>query len=236
MSRKPIIMITWGPCIDSKFFSQGMMLSKAFAWAISNNGGIPLVPLDHHGQAPNEYAAMADGLLMPGAMSYNPLKNGTAAQKFEGVSRKESYLSDLYQAFKRAGKPIFGICDGYQKINCEEGGTLMLSIASRWHTTHFLMEHPIHTESGSWLCSVMGKEGFVNSYHNFALDEIAPSLNVTARAPEGVPEAIEHKTLPIYGVQFHPERMRGDVVFPVIGSDGDQIMRRFVELCAQSAR
>lgn len=233
MSRKPIIMITWGPCIDSKFFTQGMMLSKAFAWAVSNNGGIPLVALDHHGCTPDEYAEMADGLLMPGAMYYNPLKNGTPEQKFEGVSRKEAHLSDLYQAFKKAGKPILGICDGYQKINCEEGGTLMLSIADKWHTTHFLMEHPVLIEEGSWLYAALGGESFVNSYHNFALGEIAPSLKVTARAPEGVPEAIEHKTLPIYGVQFHPERMRGDVVFPVQGGDGDIIMRRFIELCGK---
>ena len=108
----------------------------------------------------------------------------------------------------------------------------MLSIAKRWHTTHFLMEHPIHIKKDSWLYGALGEECLVNSYHNFALDHIADHVNLTACSPEGVPEAIEHESLPIYGVQFHPERMRGDVVFPASEVDnGDLILKRFIEEC-----
>lgn len=81
------------------------------------------------------------------------------------------------------------------------------------------MEHPILIEKDSWLHGALGDECCVNSYHNFALDRIADSVKLTACSPEGVPEAIEHESLPIYGVQFHPERMRGDAVFPAAESD-----------------
>ena len=66
MNKRPVILIAWGPCLDEQFLSHGMMILKNYATAISRNGGIPLVPLDH--TCIQEYADMADGLLLPGAM------------------------------------------------------------------------------------------------------------------------------------------------------------------------
>lgn len=117
MSRKPIIMISWGPCIDNKFFTQGMMVSKAFAWAIANNGGIPLVPLDHHDNTPEEYAAMADGLLMPGGqctITRCSIKNRTRSLKEYLVrspiqqifTRRLSGQENLFLAFATASRRL----------------------------------------------------------------------------------------------------------------------------------
>ena len=47
----------------------------------------------------------------------------------------------------------------------------------------------------------------VNTSHNFHITELGKGLEVTARADDGVIEAVEHTTLPVIGFQFHPERI-----------------------------
>ncbi len=47
----------------------------------------------------------------------------------------------------------------------------------------------------------------VNSSHMYSVKKIAPGFDVTAVAEDGVVEAIEHRTKPIVGVQFQPERL-----------------------------
>lgn len=47
----------------------------------------------------------------------------------------------------------------------------------------------------------------VNSYHHQAIGRLGAGLRTTARAADGTIEAVEHDTLPILGVQWHPERM-----------------------------
>ena len=46
----------------------------------------------------------------------------------------------------------------------------------------------------------------VNSYHEYEVDVLPDEFSVTARAEDGVIEAIRHKTLPIEGIMWHPER------------------------------
>ena len=227
---KPVIMIAWGPCTERSFTAPGMMLYKSYAWAIAANGGIPLVALDHN--SIQEYCEIGDGLLMPGGMGYSPI-DGQETSTIEGHARKEAYESDLYHAFKRAGKPILGLCDGHHKINCEEGGTLLLNVAEVYKVTHFLTAHKLKTTPGSFINEVWGDDFYVNSYHGFAVDKLGDNLKITACSPEGVPEALEHESLPIWGVQFHPERMRGDNIFPAEGVDGDLIFKKFLSKCAE---
>jgi anthranilate/para-aminobenzoate synthase component II len=42
-------------------------------------------------------------------------------------------------------------------------------------------------------------------YHSLALTDVGPPLRVTARTPDGVVMAVEHETLPLAGLQFHPD-------------------------------
>ena len=232
MADKPIIMIAWGACLDQQFAAPGMMLMKAYDWAIADNGGIPMVPLSHH--QVHDYCSIADGLLLPGGMNYSPVRGQNAFLDQEERARKEAFVSDLYQEFKMAKKPILGICEGYQKINCEEGGTLNLDLAKTWHVTHFLTAHEVYTQPGSLIRKIWGEKFVANSYHEYAIDKLGKDLEVTGRSPEGVPEAIEHTSLPIYGVQFHPERMRGEMVFPAEGADGDKLFAFFISKCKEN--
>ncbi len=64
--------------------------------------------------------------------------------------------------------------------------------------------HPVRAQPGSLLHTLYGPRFSVNSSHHQAVDCPAPGLVLTLRAVDGVPEAIEHPSLPILGVQFHP--------------------------------
>ena len=75
----------------------------------------------------------------------------------------------------------------------------------------------------------------VNSSHHQAVDRLGRGLRATAWSEGGVVEAMEHETLPVSSVQFHPERMccalrRPDTV------DGRYFFEHFIALCADRRR
>ena len=92
--------------------------------------------------------------------------------------------------------PVLGICRGMQMMAVWAGGALM-PVEGHVRTRHLLQ---LANGVGGW-----PKE--VNSFHNFALDaDCPPGFEVTARAGDGVIEAICHAKLPWEGWMWHPER------------------------------
>src|SRR5690606_39794035 len=68
--------------------------------------------------------------------------------------------------------------------------------------------HAVRVEEGSRLAGILGaREAEVNTVHHQAADELGSGLKVTARAPDGIVEAIESTDGWAVGVQWHPERM-----------------------------
>jgi anthranilate synthase component 2 len=74
----------------------------------------------------------------------------------------------------------------------------------------------------------------VGRYHSLIVErETLPGdLAITAETDDGIVMALEHRTLPIYGVQFHPES--------ILTPDGKQLLRNFIALaktrCPQLSR
>jgi putative glutamine amidotransferase len=117
----------------------------------------------------------------------------------------------LFEAFLKRGKPILGICRGSQLINVCMGGTLWQDLLEQkgWVHMNGQIRHDVYAEEGSILCNIFGKQFKTNSTHHQAVKDLAPGFHVTARSIEGIIEAYEHDTLPIYATQFHPERLTG---------------------------
>ena len=129
-------------------------------------------------------------------------------------------------ALKR-GIPIAGVCHGSQVINTYFGGTLKLTpqmldkdrdplIRHRMPVTVPYVDnlHLADLEPGSRIARVLGSNrAVINSSHSNRSFEMGKGLKVTARAPDGIVEAFEHKSLPIMAFQFHPERMAFDARF-----------------------
>ncbi|MBR6115611.1 MAG: gamma-glutamyl-gamma-aminobutyrate hydrolase family protein [Oscillospiraceae bacterium] len=175
-----------------------------------------------------------DGLLLPGGGDVAPARYGQENDGSFSIDEALDALQiDLFLAFMVMGKPILGICRGIQVINVALGGTLVQDIRtglihSRTGETDSV--HPITAAEGSILGELYGQRFSVNSSHHQAVGIPGRGFRVTARSDDGTAEAAEHETLPILGVQFHPERMcfshlRPDTV------DGSVLLRRFIDRC-----
>lgn len=113
----------------------------------------------------------------------------------------------LTHEFLRMKKPILGICRGHQLLNVAFGGSLIqhLSTAQQHMGLSGDLWHPLRTEG--FLKNLYGTTLTVNSCHHQGLDRLGRGFSPAAFSEDGVIEAIEHKALPVFGVQFHPERM-----------------------------
>lgn len=184
---------------------------------------------------PMEY----DGLLLPGGGDVDPVRFG---QELDGSLDVDPALDqlqlDTLDRFVKAGKPIFGICRGHQVINVYFGGDLIQDLGEERNLCHRRTEdfdkvHKTITKAGTWLAQIYGTVYCTNSSHHQGLGRIGAGLTVVSKAEDGVVEALAHETLPIYSLQWHPERMcfsrrRTDTV------DGSLALRFFLELCEKS--
>lgn len=98
--------------------------------------------------------------------------------------------------------PVLGVCLGHQAI-CAAFGATVAYARRLMHGKRSLTT----VDTGSVLFRGLPAELTVGRYHSLAVEEptLPRELAVTARADDGEVMAVEHRELPIYGVQFHPE-------------------------------
>jgi len=226
--HKPIIMINGGPAFDYQFCESAWVANKTYSRAVSAAGGVPFMPLLEH--EAEEYASFADSLIMAGSISFTPKKEQKKQLIKEELPKKECFDKQLFWNFYRLKKPILGICLGHQMINCYLGGTLESHFKFRTGVEHMLHQHQVTVEKNSVLFSLFGETFWVNSRHNDKIDRLADELFATAWSEDGVVEAFEHKRFPVYGVEWHPERMRGDFREPPEGPDMTKLFAWFCAL------
>ncbi|MDP2599574.1 MAG: aminodeoxychorismate/anthranilate synthase component II [Deltaproteobacteria bacterium] len=103
---------------------------------------------------------------------------------------------------KSAGKiPLLGVCLGHQAIAVAFSGAF-LPAKKILHGKVSYISH-----RGEGILAGLPSPFEATRYHSLAVDEstLPESLKVTARSEEGEIMALQHKTWPIFGVQFHPE-------------------------------
>jgi putative glutamine amidotransferase len=114
--------------------------------------------------------------------------------------------------------PVLGICRGLQLINCRLNGSLLSDIETIRNTNHRKISdtedrmHNISIREDSLLFSITGcTSGSINSSHHQAVDRLGEGLMISAKADDGIIEAVEwldKDNKPFFlAVQWHPERM-----------------------------
>ncbi|HFR4182872.1 aminodeoxychorismate/anthranilate synthase component II [Bacillus cereus] len=123
-----------------------------------------------------------------------------------------------------AGKiPIFGVCLGHQSIAQVFGGEVVRA-ERLMHGKTSLMHH-----DGKTIFSDIPNPFTATRYHSLIVkkETLPDCLEVTSWTEEGEIMALRHKTLPIEGVQFHPES--------IMTSHGKELLQNFIRKYSLSA-
>lgn len=175
-----------------------------------------------------------DGLILCGGDDIHPSRYGEEINGAVNIdSDRDEAEFALLKAYVDAGKPVLGICRGMQLINIFFGGSLHQDLPEAClHTnqTKFYLAHTVTAKADSILGEIYGTSFVVNSAHHQAIKQLGNGLCPTAFWQDKYIEAVEHMSLPIFGVQWHPERMcfgekRADTI------DGADTIRKFIEMC-----
>ena len=198
--------------------------------AIERLGGQPVLIWDEYD--PKDF----DGLLLPGGKDISPDRYG---QENIACKTTDPELDEVQFAaadrFIQAGLPVLGICRGHQLLNIYFGGTLIQDLDNAAEHTKVDQQDNINQTvilADSFLAPIYGSELSVNSAHHQAIDRLAEGLRIVQWAGH-VAEAMEHEHLPVYGVQWHPERMCFDFARPETG-DGSKLLAWFLSVCQKN--
>jgi anthranilate synthase component 2 len=128
---------------------------------------------------------------------------------------------DLVGAAADAGKPLLGVCLGHQSIGQYFGGKVV-----RGGLMHGKTSSVTHDNTGVF--EGLPSPFMATRYHSLIVEDIPEVLHVNARSEDGHVMGFRHASLPIHGVQFHPESIATE--------HGHEMLANFLKLCGIEAR
>ena len=195
----------------------GYALPEPYA-ALLEREGMGVVPVEPT-VGMDEFAALLDrccGFLIPGGNDIEPKRFGEAPQGAwnSPVPERDEFELAAVDMVLRRGMPFLGICRGIQVLNVVCGGGLIQDLpdASAVHNPPEGMTalvHEVAFEPDSLLSGFAGTSScWVNSAHHQAVGCLGHGIQVEARSPDGVVEAVRVEgQLFAIGVQWHPEAL-----------------------------
>ncbi len=168
-------------------------------------------------------------LLLPGGGDISPFLYENPVVENSAAPSSPDYVTDFMQfqlmqiAFIKK-IPVLGICKGMQLINVYFGGSLHTRLATEklhqsrdkdiWHPVFFSPEFPMHThifgadtDLSEKLHAILSGYPRVNSSHHQGIRRLGNDLVCLQYSEDYLPETIAHTKLPIFAVQWHPERI-----------------------------
>ena len=252
MRDAPLIAVSTG------FTDYGDYLGVVYSRPLARLGAAAVVV--PYLETPAERAALlarVDALVLGVGRDLEPGRFGGAPHPTSTAHSplRDAAELDLVRDALAAGVPVLGICRGMQVIDVALGGTLhadhsvlpapgnghpggdwarweeVVSAALRGAPAPEHPSHPIEIAPGSWLAAALGEAAVVNSYHHQSVATLGRGVRVTARAPDGVVEAIEVPG-PSFclGVQWELQ----EECLP--GGNGDRVLRLFLAEAARARR
>ena len=183
-----------------------------------------------------------DGVIIPGGCDISPKWYGEESRHAVGIDEARDELEfDIAKECFSHNIPLLGICRGHQMITVAGGGKLYQDIdvergnRGLEHRTSS-HAHIVKFKIGSRVNNLKNKQYIVvNSYHHQATRVLPNGFSVTARATDGVVEAIEsdnHRF--IVGTQYHPE-MLSSRKKSLVGKHASRIFNALIQASSESS-
>jgi putative glutamine amidotransferase len=203
---------------------------RNYVEAVEEAGGEPVLLSLAHPEALKGQLPGLDGFVLPGSPAdvdpaeYGSVNHGKSEPA--DLPREHTDRAILSYAFE-AQKPVLAICYGCQLLNVYLGGTLIQDLRSETGTriAHRRKDvqpelpddprHDVRLTAESQLAKLASSaQAVVNSSHHQSIATPGRQLRVTAQASDGIVECVEWAGDAnwVIGVQWHPERMRGDAL------------------------
>ena len=127
---------------------------------------------------------------------------------------------DLVAACADRKVPLLGVCLGHQAIGQHFGGTV--NRGGLMHGKTSMVSH-----DGSGVFAALPSPFRATRYHSLVVEDVPEVLLVNARSDDGFTMGFRHETLPIHGVQFHPESIETE--------HGHALLANFLAVCGIDA-
>ncbi|WP_174285718.1 aminodeoxychorismate/anthranilate synthase component II [Sphingomonas bacterium] len=138
-----------------------------------------------------------------------------------GTPTEAGISLDLVAACVDAGRPLLGVCLGHQAIGRYFGGQVV-----RGGLMHGKTSPIVH--DGTGLFAGLPSPFVATRYHSLIVEDVPADLIANARTEDGIVMGLRHRTLPIHGVQFHPES--------VATEHGHAMLANFLAIAGMSAK
>ncbi len=220
-ARPVVLLTTWRRPLPTFVASNTDLytLASEYVESVRSSGGVPLL-LPH--VDPSDVDAVldaVDAVVVCGGGDVDPSSYGAEPESVKDVDVRADELElAVLQAARRRGMPTLAICRGMQLLNVAYGGDLAQDVTAVG-TPHpplsddpdevLTLRHDVAIDAGSRLADVLGAgRREVNAIHHQGVGRVGGGLAVTARADDGLVEAIEPVDWSTcIGVQWHPEKI-----------------------------
>jgi putative glutamine amidotransferase len=239
---RPLIGINADFVPAGKKTTAHLRLSAGYADTVLTAGGLPIVlpPLDREAEI-KAVLDRLDGVILSGGLDMDPrrqqMPSHSAVQPM--AERREDNDRILVRQILNRRLPVLGIGLGMQQLNAALGGNLYLHLPEdlprvmpHFDPTGGPHRHAVVLEPDTRLEEIYGgTEVLVNSCHHQAVRQLGSRLRISARAPDGVIEAIETVDPDWFciGIQWHPESETASAL-------DMQLFECFIQACLRQAQ
>ncbi|MBC9958040.1 aminodeoxychorismate/anthranilate synthase component II [Yimella sp. cx-51] len=127
--------------------------------------------------------------------------DGVLVSPGPGTPEAAGISMDMIRACAERSQPMFGVCLGHQALGVVYGGV----VSRAPELLHGKTSQIVH--DGTGVLAGLASPFTATRYHSLAIESatVPDELLVTGRTENGIVMAVRHRSLPLHGVQFHPE-------------------------------